>query len=72
MLQLADALTKVMDPTLLRTMMATGVFQLQNEQASLESNSQKKQAISWFREQSQSRQQQIFGSVISNKCDHLT
>ena len=56
-LQLADALTKVMDPTLLRTVMATGVFQLHDEQASLERNAQKKQAISWLREQAQSRQQ---------------
>ena len=56
-LQLADALTKVMDPTLLRTVMAAGVFQLHDEQASLEKNAQKKQAISWLKEQSQSRQQ---------------
>lgn len=56
-LQLADALTKVMDTTLLRTVMASGLFQLHDEQVSLEKNAQKKQAISWLREQSQSRQQ---------------
>ena len=56
-LQLADALTKVMDPTLLRTVMAAGVFQLHDEQASLEKNAQKKQAISWLKEKTQSRQQ---------------
>ena len=48
-LQLADALTKVMDPTLLRTVLATGMFQLHDEQDSLDRNAQKKQAISWLK-----------------------
>ena len=48
-LQLTDALTKVMDPNLLRTVLATGMFQLHDEQASLDRNAQRKQAISWFR-----------------------
>lgn len=49
-LQLADALTKVMDPGLLRTVLATGMFQLHDEQASLDRNAQRKQAISWLRD----------------------
>ena len=48
-LQLADALTKVMDPNLLRTVLATGMFQLHDEQDSLDRNAQRKQAISWLK-----------------------
>lgn len=49
LLQLADALTKVMDPNLLRTVLATGMFQLHDEQDSLDRNAQRKQAISWLK-----------------------
>lgn len=55
-LQLADPLTKAMDAALLRTVLASGEFQLFDEQASLRCNSERKQAISWIKSKSQSHQ----------------
>ena len=50
-LQVADALTKPMDPLLLRQVLASGCFQLYDENQSLERNAHRKQAIRWFRDQ---------------------
>ena len=47
-LQVADALTKPMDPILLRKVLATGRFQLFDEEASLERNAHRKQAVQWL------------------------
>ena len=49
-LQLADPLTKPMDPAILRVALATGKFQLFDEQSSLQTNAHRKQAITWLRE----------------------
>ncbi len=49
-LQVADALTKPMDPALLRQVLSTGNFQLHDENDSLERNAHRKQAISWLRD----------------------
>ena len=48
-LQVADALTKPMDPALLRQVLSTGNFQLHDETDSLERNAHRKQALSWLR-----------------------
>ena len=48
-LQVADALTKPMDPALLRQVLSTGNFQLHDENDSLERNAHRKQAITWLR-----------------------
>lgn len=48
-LQVADALTKPMDPALLRQVLSTGSFQLHDETDSLERNAHRKQALSWLR-----------------------
>ena len=48
-LQVADALTKPMDPALLRQVLSTGNFQLHDENDSLERNAHRKQAIIWLR-----------------------
>ncbi len=50
-LQVADALTKPMDPVLLRQVLECGSFQLFDENTSLEKNAHRKAALSWFREQ---------------------
>ena len=50
-LQVADALTKPMDPLLLRQVLASGCFQLHDENQSLERNAHRKQAVRWFRDQ---------------------
>ena len=50
-LQLADPLTKPMDPAILRVALASGSFQLFDEQASLQTNAHRKQAISWLQQQ---------------------
>ena len=55
-LQLADPLTKAMDAALLRAVLASGEFQLFDEEASLRCNSERKQAISWIKSKSQSHQ----------------
>ena len=47
-LLLADPLTKPMDPTLLRVALACGSLQLFDEQASLQTNAHRKQAITWL------------------------
>ena len=49
-LQVADALTKPMDPALLRQVLSTGSFQLHDETDSLERNAHRKQALSWLRD----------------------
>ena len=49
-LQLADALTKPMDSSLLRIALETGVFQLFDEKASLQTNAHKKQAVKWLQD----------------------
>ena len=59
-LQLADPLTKNMDATLLRAVLRQGSFQLFDEDASLQTNAHKKQAVQWIRE---SHQKKILGSV---------
>jgi hypothetical protein len=50
-LQVADALTKPMDPILLRQVLASGCFQLHDENDSLERNAHRKQAVRWLKEQ---------------------
>ena len=50
-LQLADALTKCMDATLLRQVLASSSFQLHDEADSLQRNAHKKQAIQWLKDQ---------------------
>jgi hypothetical protein len=50
-LQVADALTKPMDPVLLRQVLASGKFQLYDEAESLEKNAPKKQAVRWMKAQ---------------------
>ena len=50
-LQVADALTKPMDPALLRQVLASGKFQLHDEAESLEKNAHKKQAVRWMKAQ---------------------
>ena len=50
-LQVADALTKPMDPVLLRQVLECGSFQLFDEDTSLEKNAHRRAALSWFREQ---------------------
>eukprot|EP00435_Cladocopium_sp_Y103_P034646 s733_g9.t1 len=50
-LQVADALTKPMDPILLRQVLASGCFQLHDEDTSLERNAHRKQAVKWFQDQ---------------------
>ena len=49
-LQLTDPLTKPMDPTILRIALIAGTFQLFDEQASLQTNAHRKQAISWLKQ----------------------
>lgn len=56
-LQLADSLTKAMDSSLLREALASGVFQLFDEDSSLESNAHRKAALSWLRAKGVSHQQ---------------
>ena len=56
-LQLADPLTKPMDPSLLRVALASGVFQLFDEDSSLQSNAHRKAALSWLRAKGMSHQQ---------------
>lgn len=58
-LQVADALTKPMDSTLLRIALETGVFQLFDEQSSLQTNAHKKQAVKWLRDRGHNIQQEI-------------
>ena len=48
-LQVADALTKPMDPILLRQVLSSGCFQLFDENESLERNAHRKQAVQWIR-----------------------
>ena len=55
-LQLADPLTKPMDPSLLRIALASGVFQLFDEDSSLQSNAHRKAALSWLRAKGMSHQ----------------
>ena len=55
-LQLADPLTKNMDSSLLRAALEQGHFQLFDEQASLQTNSHKKQALSWIQQPTFSEQ----------------
>ena len=50
-LMLADALTKAMDSTLLRTFLASGQFQIYDEESVLRYNAHRKQAISWIQGQ---------------------
>ena len=52
-LQLADPLTKNMDSTLLRAALEQGSFQLFDEDASLQTNAHRKQALQWLRESHQ-------------------
>ena len=47
-LMLADALTKVMDTTLLRTALRKGVFCLYDEESCLRYNAHRRDAISWL------------------------
>ena len=52
-IMLADALTKAMDPTLLRTVLQKGVFCLFDEASVLRQNANRKLAVSWLKEKSQ-------------------
>ena len=53
-LQLADPLTKPMDPVILRIALESGSFQLFDEQASLQTNAHRKQAATWLKGQDSS------------------
>lgn len=48
---LADALTKAMESTVLRTFVASGQFQIYGEESVLRCNAHRKQAISWIQSQ---------------------
>ena len=48
-LQLADPLTKPMDASLLRVVLSSGVFQLFDEEAALQQNAHRKEAVSWLK-----------------------
>ena len=61
-LQLADPLTKPIDPTILRMALATGSFQLSDEQSSLQTNAHRKQAVSWL--QGQKRNSHHFHDLL--------
>ena len=50
-LMLADALTKAMDSTLLRTCLASGQFQIYDEESVLRYSAHRKQAILWIQSQ---------------------
>ena len=50
-LQLADPLTKPMDPVILRIALESGSFQLFDGQASLQTNAHRKQAVTWLKGQ---------------------
>jgi hypothetical protein len=65
-LQVADALTKPMDPILLRQVLSSGCFQLYDESDSLERNAHKKQAVRWYKEQTNNPSSQ-FSSVSSKE-----
>jgi hypothetical protein len=65
-LQVADALTKPMDPILLRQVLSSGCFQLYDECDSLERNAHKKQAVRWYKEQTDNPSRQ-FSSVSSKE-----
>ena len=47
-LMLADSLTKAMDPTLLRTVLAQGRFRLYDSSQTLEKTAQRKEAVAWL------------------------
>ena len=49
-LQVADALTKAMDPILLRQVLASSSFQLYDETETLERNAHRKRAVQWFKD----------------------
>ena len=51
-IMLADALTKAMDPSLLRTVLQKGVFCLFDEASVLRQNANRKLAVSWLKEKS--------------------
>lgn len=57
-LQLADPLTKPMDASLLRWVLAAGTFQLYDEEATLKQNAQRKETLAWLRARGMSHQQQ--------------
>jgi hypothetical protein len=65
-LQVADTLTKPMDPILLRQVLSSGCFQLYDESDSLERNAHKKQAVRWYKEQTNNPSSQ-FSSVSSKE-----
>ena len=65
-LQVADALTKPMDPILLRQVLSSGCFQLYDECDSLERNAHKKQAVRWYKEQTDNPSKK-FSSVSSKE-----
>ena len=48
-LQLADPLTKPMDASLLRVVLSSGLFQLFDEEAALQQNAHRKEAVSWLK-----------------------
>ena len=51
-IMLADALTKPMEPTLLRTALHKGVFCLFDEESVLRTNANRRLAVSWLHEKS--------------------
>ena len=50
---LADALTKPMDPSLLRLVLQTGIFCLYDESSILRQNASRRLAVSWLSDKSQ-------------------
>ena len=65
-LMLADPLTKPMDPSVLRTALATGLFQIYDEASVLRENAHRKCAVSWLNNQvsqscPESKQQKLLG-----------
>ena len=53
-IMLADALTKPMDPSLLRLVLQTGIFCLYDESSILRQNANRRLAVSWLSDKSQS------------------
>ena len=52
-IMLADALTKPMDPSLLRLVLQTGIFCLYDESSILRQNANRRLAVSWLSDKSQ-------------------
>ena len=62
--QIADALTKVMDNTMLRTCLQKGFYSLHDEQEILKARSDSRTRIKWLQAQAQGSQNQSSASLM--------